>query len=67
MNIDVKDVVIGQYADYLDTGIWSIKDGKLIPPDDLTERQLRDFKMVFGELLESKLRRSEARLETDAY
>jgi hypothetical protein len=43
--------VIGQYADYLDTGIWRVKDGKLIPPEDLTERQLKDFMMVFGELV----------------
>lgn len=42
--------VIGQYADYLDTGIWTIKDGRLIPPDDLIENQLKDFKLIFGEL-----------------
>jgi hypothetical protein len=48
------DVVVGQYADYLDTGIWSIKDGVLTPPPDLTARQLRDFGMVFGELFEEE-------------
>jgi hypothetical protein len=47
---DVMQPTIGQYSDYLDTGIWEIKDGKLIPPPDLTERQLRDFRMMFGEL-----------------
>ena len=46
------EATIGQWADYLDTGIWTIKDGKLIPPEDLTDRQLRDFGMVFGELFE---------------
>lgn len=47
--------VIGQYADYLDTGIWRIKDGRLIPPDDLTESQLKDFRRVFGELFDDKI------------
>lgn len=46
--------VIGQWADYIDTGIWSIMDGKLIPPKDLTPRKLRDFKLVFGELVEKE-------------
>lgn len=46
--------VIGQYADYLDTGIWTIKDGRLIPPDGLTESQLKDFRRVFGELFDDK-------------
>lgn len=43
-------VTIGSYADYLDTGIWQIKDGTLVPPPDLTERQRKDFGLVFGEL-----------------
>lgn len=43
---------IGQYADYLDTGIWTIKDGRLIPPDDLTDRQYKDFVRIFGELFD---------------
>lgn len=45
-------IQVGEYADYLDTGIWRVRDGKLIPPEDLTERQLKDFKTVFGELFE---------------
>lgn len=45
------EVSIGQYADYLDTGIWTIKDGELIPPSDLTPEQLQDFMLVFGELV----------------
>ena len=48
--IDIKEVRVGQYADYLDTGIWTVRDGRLIPPEDLTPEQLRDFKRVFGEL-----------------
>jgi hypothetical protein len=50
------EVVVGQYADYLDTGIWSWdqKTGKLIPPSDLTPEQARDFQLVFGELFEGK-------------
>ena len=48
MEINFKNVVIGQWADYLDTGIWRVKNGYLIPPDDLTDRQLQDFKKVFG-------------------
>ena len=43
---------IGHYADFLNTGIWEIKDGTLIPPPDLTEKQLKDFRLVFGELFE---------------
>lgn len=52
MNVDFKNVkpVVGSYADYLDTGIWTIRNGQLIPPEDLTPEQLRDFKRVFGEL-----------------
>lgn len=42
---------IGEYADYLDTGLWTIKSGKLIPPTDLTPAQLSDFQLVFGELV----------------
>lgn len=41
---------IGQYADYLGTGLWRIKDGRLVPPDDLTNRQYKDFVRIFGEL-----------------
>lgn len=43
---------IGHYADYLDTGLWSIKNGTLVPPTDLTPEQMRDFNRVFGELFE---------------
>lgn len=45
---------IGQWAHYLDTGIWTIRDGNLIPPEDLTDAQLKDFVMVFGELFEEE-------------
>ena len=48
--VDIKEVRIGQYADYLDTGIWTVRNGQLIPPEDLTPEQLRDFLRVFGEL-----------------
>ena len=43
---------IGSYADYIDTGIWTLKDGKLLPPPDLTDKQLKDFNLVFGEFFE---------------
>jgi hypothetical protein len=43
-----KECVIGQYADYLDTGIWTLRDGLCIAPDDLTINQLRDFLLVSG-------------------
>ncbi len=39
--IDVKKIVIGQYADYFDTGMWTMKDGSIISPEDLTLRQLK--------------------------
>jgi hypothetical protein len=38
--IDFKDIVIGQWADYLDTGIWSMKDGQIVAPPDLTLEQV---------------------------
>lgn len=41
-------IVIGQYADYLNTGMWSMKDGAIFAPDDLTIEQLRDFLLVSG-------------------
>jgi hypothetical protein len=55
MVVEFEKIVVGEYADYLDTGIWTIKDGKLIPPEDLTEQQLKDFKRVFGELFVRKI------------
>lgn len=39
--------VIGQYAIYFDTGIWSMDKG-MVAPDDLTVRQLKDFLFASG-------------------
>lgn len=39
---------IGQWADYFDTGIWSLIDGQWIAPEDLTMRQLRDHLLASG-------------------
>lgn len=39
---------IGQWADYFDTGIWSMKEGSIVAPDDLTIRQLKDFLAASG-------------------
>jgi hypothetical protein len=54
--VKADEIVIGQYADYLDTGLWSwvLITGKLTPPSDLTPKQARDFQRVFGELFEGK-------------
>jgi hypothetical protein len=41
-------LVIGQYADYLNTGIWKMKGGVLIAPEDLTIEQLKDYLLVYG-------------------
>jgi hypothetical protein len=46
--IDIKEIVIGQWADYFDTGIWTMKDGQMIAPADLTLEQLKDFLLVTG-------------------
>jgi hypothetical protein len=46
--VDLKKIVIGQYADYFDTGIWSMKDGQMIAPEDLTIPQLKDFLTASG-------------------
>ena len=40
--------VVGQYADYFDTGIWTFKDGILFGPEDLTIRQLKDHLLALG-------------------
>ena len=42
------DIPIGQYADYLDTGLWSMEKGGIVAPEDLTIRQLKDFLWVSG-------------------
>lgn len=44
--------VIGQHANYMDTGVWTIENNYLISPNDLTESQLRDFILIFGKFLE---------------
>ena len=46
--VDFKNIVVGEYADYFDTGIWSMKDGRIVAPDDLTIRQLKDFLTASG-------------------
>lgn len=48
MGIDPKSVVIGSYATYFDTGIWTMKDGYLISPEDLTLDQLKDHLLAVG-------------------
>lgn len=53
MAVEKINVVIGEYSDYLDTGIWTLENGKLEPPPDLTPNQLRDFHLVFGGLVRS--------------
>ncbi len=39
---------IGQWADYFDTGMWTMTDQGVVAPDDLTIRQLRDFLTASG-------------------
>jgi hypothetical protein len=48
VTIEVKDVVIGQWADYFDTGIWTRQGAELIAPQDLTMQQLKDFLLASG-------------------
>ena len=48
MEIDPTKIVIGSYADYFDTGMWSMKDGRVSAPDDLTVAQLKDFLLASG-------------------
>jgi hypothetical protein len=48
MEIDPRKIVIGQWADYFDTGIWSMRDGQMIAPEDLTIEQLKDFLIASG-------------------
>jgi hypothetical protein len=42
------EATVGQYADYLDTGVWSTENGHVVAPDDLTIPQLKDFLVVNG-------------------
>ena len=46
--MDFKNIQIGQWADYFDTGIWSMTDRGVVAPDDLTIRQLKDFLTASG-------------------
>jgi hypothetical protein len=47
--VKIIDVTIGQYADYLNTGIWTVSDdGSCVAPDDLTINQLKDFLLICG-------------------
>jgi hypothetical protein len=43
-----KEIVIGQWADYFDTGIWTMKNGQMVAPADLTLKQLKDFLLASG-------------------
>lgn len=42
------EITIGQYATYCDTGVWSMKDGFLAAPGDITVEQLKDMLHVSG-------------------
>jgi hypothetical protein len=42
------EICIGQWATYFDTGLWTMKDGQLIAPPDLTLAQLKDFLLATG-------------------
>jgi|GEM_PF-4623934 hypothetical protein len=51
--IITSDVIIGQYTDYMDTGIWTLEsisplEGFIVAPDDLTISQLKDFLLTSG-------------------
>lgn len=46
--VDSKEITIGQYADYFDTGMWTFRDGGCFAPDDLTIAQLRDHLLACG-------------------
>jgi len=47
-NVSFKDIVVGQYADYFDTGLWYMIDGRIVAPSDLTVPQLKDFLIASG-------------------
>lgn len=41
--------VVGSYADFLDTGIWSGDEtGRVAAPDDVTVAQIKDMLRMFG-------------------
>jgi hypothetical protein len=48
MDIDPNSATVGQWADYIDTGLWSMKHGRVVAPDDLTISQLKDFLLISG-------------------
>jgi hypothetical protein len=43
-----REVVIGSWASYCDTGIWNILDGQVVAPDSLTIAQLKDHLLICG-------------------
>lgn len=43
-----KEIVIGSWADYFDTGIWTLRNGQLEAPDTLTIAQLKDHLLACG-------------------
>ena len=46
--IDPNSITIGQWATYFDTGLWTLEDGNLFGPEDLTIRQLKDYLLASG-------------------
>ena len=46
--MDKVQATIGQWADYFDTGMWTMTDRGVVAPDDLTIRQLKDFLTASG-------------------
>lgn len=42
------EMTVGEYADYFDTGIWSLINGQWVGPEDLTISQLKDHLLAGG-------------------
>ena len=42
------EATIGQYADYLDTGVWDVTPTGIIAPKYVTLRQIKDFLLASG-------------------
>jgi hypothetical protein len=47
-NHEPVKATVGQYSDYLDTGMWTMTKEGVVAPDDLTISQLKDFLLVSG-------------------
>lgn len=40
--------VLGEYADYINTGLWRLIGNEVVAPEDITLDQIKDFLLAYG-------------------